>query len=399
MKTFKQLRQELDESALDTTMDAVKSGLDSATFGQGKKAIAGLTSLIKGTDYNKELEKEKQRMEKGRERSPKATMAGDIVGGIVNPFAGAYDFGKTAGEMLNKNSTVNKYTDKVGKKIADVIDDSPEVNRAIRRPADYVPQRIKDQQQQQNAKPPLGPVNIKPKVPETKPEQKPVSGDQSAAKPKQDFKSKESIMNIQRELNKRGAKLKVDGIVGKQTAGAVRNLQSDLNKKGAGLKIDGDYGEKTHAALNNQLPNKPKTLPTPDKPKGSDSGIFKPNRIDPNKPKLGVVKLPYKLDPNKPKLDVVKLPGKLDPNNPNGSGLAKLGKDDVNYSKQYLLGKVKLPTKLDPSNQYFGKGKLGKDDGMMPKSLPKTQYKDDGMMPTKTDNANASPFMKKTNYL
>lgn len=300
----------------DGAIDALRSGIDSATFGQGKKATAWIRSKVKGTDYENELKKETDRLEKGEEKSPYASMAGDIAGGILNPFAGAYDLGKTAGEMANKIPSVNKFTDKIGKGIADAIDDSPEVNRAITRPPGYVPPRLRDQpQQQQNENPPIGPVNIEPKVPTTKPSEKSTAKDQSPEKSKQDFKSKESVMNIQRELNKRGANLKVDGIVGKHTANAVRNLQKDLNKGGAGLKVDGDYGQQTDAAL-----------------KSSSSVLDKIKKYRSD----GISRGPYKIDPNKPKPDIIH---------------------------------KSLP-------------KIGKDDGMMPKS-----------------SNSSSPFLKKTNYL
>jgi hypothetical protein len=119
MKTFKQLKEELDSlyfseeeilailsdesideevrkeifdhffQEADVDWDAVGKGVaQGVSFGYAPQIKAKAKSLWKGTDYEKELEKEKSEYEKAQERSPKSFAAGEY-GSMLIPAGGA----------------------------------------------------------------------------------------------------------------------------------------------------------------------------------------------------------------------------------------------------------------------------------------------------------------------
>ncbi len=61
---------------------------------------------------------------------------------------------------------------------------------------------------------------------------------------KKTAKSNKAVMALQEALNKNGAKLKADGVSGKQTRAALRNYQ-----KANGLKVTGTVNKATKAKL------------------------------------------------------------------------------------------------------------------------------------------------------
>ena len=72
------------------------------------------------------------------------------------------------------------------------------------------------------------------------------AAEMSAKKPmaKKSVKSNKAVMALQEALNKNGAKLKADGVSGKQTRAALRNYQ-----KANGLKVTGTVNKATKAKL------------------------------------------------------------------------------------------------------------------------------------------------------
>jgi peptidoglycan hydrolase-like protein with peptidoglycan-binding domain len=74
--------------------------------------------------------------------------------------------------------------------------------------------------------------------------QKEVQGAKTALKVAKENLPKEKVMAIQEALNKTGATLKVDGLMGKKTAAALKKFQ-----KANSLKVTGKADEATLAKL------------------------------------------------------------------------------------------------------------------------------------------------------
>jgi peptidoglycan hydrolase-like protein with peptidoglycan-binding domain len=87
----------------------------------------------------------------------------------------------------------------------------------------------------------LGPAAV---AQEKAPVEKKVQAEKAPKAPKPKVAPDEKVKDIQEALNKAGAKLKVDGIMGKKTHAAIKNFQ-----KKQGLKVTGEPDKETLAKL------------------------------------------------------------------------------------------------------------------------------------------------------
>ena len=93
-------RSPIAASIPQTVDDAMRAAGNAATFGLADKAVAGVDSVRKGTKYDDEVKAQDAATIAGWERSPNASMAGTIGGSMLDPaFMAGY---KVAGKVLPK---------------------------------------------------------------------------------------------------------------------------------------------------------------------------------------------------------------------------------------------------------------------------------------------------------
>ena len=73
----------------ETAQDFARSAVNAATFGMSDRAMAGLQAGARGTTYDEELKNTVGLSEAARERSPYASIAGDVAGSLTTPGLGA----------------------------------------------------------------------------------------------------------------------------------------------------------------------------------------------------------------------------------------------------------------------------------------------------------------------
>lgn len=86
MESFGYTQEQLDELSMQDVGDFGRGMWHGATLGAGSNLAAGAKSLVKGTKYKDELEKELSADKAAAERSPWAYNAGDIGGAIGSSF-------------------------------------------------------------------------------------------------------------------------------------------------------------------------------------------------------------------------------------------------------------------------------------------------------------------------
>ena len=156
----------------ETLKNVSKMGQSGLSVNQAKAAQAGLDKTI-GSAAKTSVKSALSSVGSAAMKTGKNILGGasKLLGRATAPLA-ALTTGYEVGKALNTIPAVNKQTSKIGKSVADSIGSNKEVNKAISRPANYVPQRILDMQKN-NAKG------------DSKISQKPVVAQKSTPKPVQ----------------------------------------------------------------------------------------------------------------------------------------------------------------------------------------------------------------------
>lgn len=130
----------------DTLKNVSKMGQSSLSVNQAKAAQAGLDKAI-GSTAKTSIKSALSSAGSTAMKYGKNLLGGvsKLAGRATAPLA-ALTTGYQVGSALNSIPAVNKQTSKVGKAVADSIGSNKEVNKAISRPANYVPQRLLDMQ-------------------------------------------------------------------------------------------------------------------------------------------------------------------------------------------------------------------------------------------------------------
>lgn len=79
---------------------AVRSGLQGMTFGFGDEIVAKGASMLGGTPYDAELDRERARLDKGRENSPVTATASEITGAVATPLSAWKSSGKLGLDVI-----------------------------------------------------------------------------------------------------------------------------------------------------------------------------------------------------------------------------------------------------------------------------------------------------------
>jgi hypothetical protein len=100
-------RSPIAASIPQTVDDAMRAVSNAATWDLADKAVAGVDSVRKGTKYDDEAKAQDAETKAAWERSPNASMAGTIGGSMLDPafIAGAKLTGKAATKLLPKATT------------------------------------------------------------------------------------------------------------------------------------------------------------------------------------------------------------------------------------------------------------------------------------------------------
>lgn len=77
----------------------VRSGMQGLTYGGADEAVAGVMSMMPGRDYKTELERERSRLESGREQFPLTATAAEIGGAVLSPIKTPDRFVKGSGAI------------------------------------------------------------------------------------------------------------------------------------------------------------------------------------------------------------------------------------------------------------------------------------------------------------
>lgn len=84
---------------------AVRSGLQGMTFGFGDEIVAKGASMLGGTPYDAELDRERARLDKGRANSPVTATASEITGAVAVPLGGLKSSGKLGVDVVKGITT------------------------------------------------------------------------------------------------------------------------------------------------------------------------------------------------------------------------------------------------------------------------------------------------------
>lgn len=84
---------------------AVRSGLQGLTFGAGDEIVAAGTSALGPGTYDQELDRERARLDRGRDKFPKTALASEIGGAITMPLGGLKSTGKLGLDMARGAAT------------------------------------------------------------------------------------------------------------------------------------------------------------------------------------------------------------------------------------------------------------------------------------------------------
>jgi hypothetical protein len=84
---------------------AIRSGLQGMTFGFGDELVAKGASMLGGTPYEAELDRERARLDKGRANNPVTATASEITGAVAVPVGAVGSTGKLGVDMLKGAAT------------------------------------------------------------------------------------------------------------------------------------------------------------------------------------------------------------------------------------------------------------------------------------------------------